>query len=1048
VVGGIAAFIATTDPNDYKDEIVARVRAATGRELTLEGPLEWAFWPKLRLKAGPLALSNAPGFGDAPFLTADEIRVAVATLPLLARRVEMDTVVLHGVEVNLARNADGVTNWQDLAGAGEGGKRGRGGDGLAALILGGVDIRDGRITWTDATVDREVTISGLEVTTGPLSFGQPIEFRMALTAKATQPALDSDVELTGTVQYADGDDHYVIAPLELKSVLRGKQLPGGSAEVTMKAAVDIERDDAIASISGLELEGLGTTVTGELHASRLDQDRPSATGKLNVTGKDIAQIFNAFELPAGRQLAGVADRSFSFVTEFDADMENGNVAVSRLEGRLLGAALSGGLDATAANTDAAKAQGNLKAEGPDLPSLLAVVAQLQGASAANLRNLQKALAGVADKSFAVTATLDADLGAGHVKVPDLAARLLGNTVAGDVLVTNAASDEPAVKGSLTASGPDFPALLAVASGFQADGAGLGQIAKRLAAEKQKAFNIKAAFNSDLAAGRIDVPELSADVVGLAIRGNVKGQGVDLERNTGTLDGRLSVEGEDLGPLLRGIGQADLAQSVRKLRLDAGLAGTPADLSVSPLALVATVVNPKVSKPVELNVSAGAARANLDAETLAIDELRVTGLGLDARAELDAEKILSAPAYSGTLDVPAFNLRALLATLNQPVPQTADPKALTRLGLKTRFAGTRSSIRLDELAVALDDTRIAGHVDVASFEGPDLAFGINIDSLDADRYLEPKPAGKARAATPEAAAAGAASELPVETLRALKVKGKLDIGALVLSGARMKNIKVAIDADGGRIRVDPVGAALYDGSYAGAIVLDATGKQARLDIQTRLNNVRVEPLLKDTVNNDTLSGTVSFNAALAAAGGSEQHIRQTLSGTGTFGTTDGVFRGVDAVAILRSVEQMIECKCPVPPPKGGETRFRTLGGTLQADKGVIRNEDLVLTGDGFNITGKGMLANLHNNTLDYNLVLSVPETRAAAGTATYNLGGYAVPIRCQGSIEDPTCLPDFGGIVAEVAKAAAKKKIEKAVGDKLKDAIGGEAGETLQKLFKF
>ena len=48
VVGGAAAFIAFSDPNDFKDLIAEKVRDQTGRELTLEGPLEWAFWPKLK----------------------------------------------------------------------------------------------------------------------------------------------------------------------------------------------------------------------------------------------------------------------------------------------------------------------------------------------------------------------------------------------------------------------------------------------------------------------------------------------------------------------------------------------------------------------------------------------------------------------------------------------------------------------------------------------------------------------------------------------------------------------------------------------------------------------------------------------------------------------------------------------------------------------------------------------------------------------------------------------------------------------------------------
>ena len=205
---------------------------------------------------------------------------------------------------------------------------------------------------------------------------------------------------------------------------------------------------------------------------------------------------------------------------------------------------------------------------------------------------------------------------------------------------------------------------------------------------------------------------------------------------------------------------------------------------------------------------------------------------------------------------------------------------------------------------------------------------------------------------------------------------------------------------------------------------------------------------DTVQNNMLSGLVSFDANMNAAGTDSEGIKRTLTGNGKFGTTNGIFRGVNAVAVLRAVEQIIECKCPVPVPQGGETRFNTLGGTLNAQNGVIRNEDLVMQGDGFTITGKGMLANLHDNTVKYNLNLGVSEVTKGTDGATHNLGGYSVPIKCRGSLEAPSCLPDVGDILKQVVQSAAQKKIEEAVGDKIKDAVGGEAGEVLKKLFKF
>ncbi len=104
----------------------------------------------------------------------------------------------------------------------------------------------------------------------------------------------------------------------------------------------------------------------------------------------------------------------------------------------------------------------------------------------------------------------------------------------------------------------------------------------------------------------------------------------------------------------------------------------------------------------------------------------------------------------------------------------------------------------------------------------------------------------------------------------------------------------------------------------------------------------------------------------------------------------------------------------------------------------------MSGDGFNIEGKGMLANLNNDTVKYDLLLSVPKTRLQGATRSYNLGGFSVPIECRGALESPTCLPDFKDIVKRVASKAIQKKI----GDKLKDALGDKAGGALKNIFKF
>jgi len=1127
VIAGGVVFLSNLDPNDYRDRIVRDVASATGRHLTIEGPIELGLWPKIRVQTGRLTLSNAEGFGDAPLVALDEFQVAVATLPLLTRRVEMDTVVVRGLELNLARNEAGATNWESLAQ----GDASDGGDSpIGALVLGGVDIQDARIRYTDAQEGRDVVITGLNAQTGALNFGEPVEFKLEASIKSAKPALDGDTSLSGTVAYELDAKHYLISPLALEANFRGKSLPNGKAVIKAGATVDLRLGDGTASITGLSLDGPGVRLAGNLDLDHLNDARPGGRGTLDLKADDLAVIFKALDLPAAARIATLKERGLEFRTTFDANMDSGEVKISEFTGRALSASVNGTLEATRANTDQPALKAKFDAGGPDLPSLLLVASQLNGADDAATKSLTKALAKSADRSFKLAAEVDADLASGRIKVPTLTATLLGNTlngqldstgsasgksvfkgslnaqgpdlsallaasaavqgadaktidnlstvlasakdrgfrldtdieadlgqgrfalprlsatllgnrIDGTLTATGADSAKPAFKGELKASGPDLPALLAVLGGLQGGESGLAALAKSLSTAPEKSFTLDTTFDADLAQGRMALPALAAAGLGLGISGAF--QATDIGAANGAIDGKLSIEGTSPGALLTALGQPELAKSVRSLGLDAGIKGSVSNLTLAPFAATADIAGPDKSKPVTVKLNAGSAQANLDKETLSVKELSLTGLGMNIKGTLDATQIKSAPAFSGQLNVAPFNLRSVLANLNKPLPPMADNKSLTDVGLDTVFKGTASSLALSNLVIKLDETSIKGQVNIADFSGPDVGFAINVDALNADRYLAPKAEGETRAVTPEAAAAGAA-QLPTEFLRSLKLDGELNIGSLQLSGAKLANVKVKVAGTGGRLEINPATANLYQGRYNGVIGLDATKAQPQISINTSLAKVAVEPLLVDMKGKSDLSGIVNFEARLTGSGSDSKRLTNTLNGQATFAVQNGVFRGVDVPAVLRAAETMIETKRPAAVPKGGETQFQSLTGTLDIKNGAVFNQDLLLDGNGFKVSGNGMLANLNDMTIKYDSKIAVEAVSAEQGADRFNLGGYEVPVRCRGEISGKSCLPDLADVAKSAATAAVKEKVE----EKIKDAVGGKAGDALKKLLKF
>ncbi|MCH9047452.1 MAG: AsmA family protein [Proteobacteria bacterium] len=328
----------------------------------------------------------------------------------------------------------------------------------------------------------------------------------------------------------------------------------------------------------------------------------------------------------------------------------------------------------------------------------------------------------------------------------------------------------------------------------------------------------------------------------------------------------------------------------------------------------------------------------------------------------------------------------------------------------------------------------------------MDFAIDIDNINADRYLPPpakvkagktakqKTVDKAASAAPEVVP----TDLPVETLRKLNGKGELQIGKLVYSNLRLKNIKLGINAKDGLITLDPITANLYQGKYQGTITLDARGKLPQLKLETQLSGVQIEPLLKDYTQSpeSQLAGVANITAKVSSKGANAIQLKRGLNGQAKLVVTEGILRGIDIRKTLEQAEVLLESKRLGTVKQGGETRFEQLTGTLNIKNGVVKNNDLLITAPGFKVNGgvnkKDTLGNLRNNSIKYDLSVAVVEGGTTRGDANYNIGGYAIPIRCRGSLDDlaSACKPDYGKLLGVAIKKGLLDKLGESIGIEL------------------
>src|SRR3954466_3320176 len=90
LAGGAWIVASNIDPNTLIGPVQARVKAVTGRDLTVRGTARLSLSMHPRVVLTDVALSNAPWASSKDMLTAERLELAVALLPLLSRRYELE----------------------------------------------------------------------------------------------------------------------------------------------------------------------------------------------------------------------------------------------------------------------------------------------------------------------------------------------------------------------------------------------------------------------------------------------------------------------------------------------------------------------------------------------------------------------------------------------------------------------------------------------------------------------------------------------------------------------------------------------------------------------------------------------------------------------------------------------------------------------------------------------------------------------------------------------------------------------------------------------
>ncbi|HEK1692122.1 TPA: AsmA family protein [Pseudomonas putida] len=463
-------------------------------------------------------------------------------------------------------------------------------------------------------------------------------------------------------------------------------------------------------------------------------------------------------------------------------------------------------------------------------------------------------------------------------------------------------------------------------------------------------------------------------------------------------------------------------------------------------------------------------------------LKISANQLRALGELNLRDLDKTPQLSGGLSIAQFDLRTFLDGIGHPLPATNDPAAFNKLELVSRLQGTPSSLALEDLAVKLDDSTFSGRVAVEDFAKQALRVQLKADKFDADRYM-PAKSEEAKGATAarqnevkqqEASAiAGAGSSplpnaptqvawsndklLPVDRLRTLDLQADLAFGSLTLDKLPISDAQLQANGQGGLVTLQTLRGGLYNGSFEAKGTVDVRPAVPQIGINTKINRVPVEHFIKaeDKDQAPPVKGLLTLTSDLTATGNSQKALVDTLNGNANFTINDGVLVNANLEQQLCQAIATLNRKTLSGEPRGKDTPFEELRGSLVVRNGVASNPDLKARIPGLTVNGHGDL-DLRVLGMDYNVGVIVEGDQRAMPDPACQVNeryvGVELPLRCRGPLElgAKACRLDqdgLGKVAAKLAGNRLKDKIDEKLDEKLGDKVSPELKDALKGLFK-
>lgn len=442
-----------------------------------------------------------------------------------------------------------------------------------------------------------------------------------------------------------------------------------------------------------------------------------------------------------------------------------------------------------------------------------------------------------------------------------------------------------------------------------------------------------------------------------------------------------------------------------------------------------------SRPAAFNFDSRAMTIDTVAESMSPGEMDFSILGVSMSADVQPFSYAGSLQPQAELRVAEFSLKELMQALDIEPPATADADALGSVSFSANASVGESSISLESMSLQLDDSTMAGSLSLPTTESGAIRFDLNVDAINLDGYMAPADAS--------AASSGDSQddiEIPVDMIRGLNARGSFTIDRALLSGLEFTNLELVLNSSGGKLRLNPLGADLYDGSYSGDVQIDASRDIPFISVNEKLAGVNLATLAKSAFDQDNITGTINGSFVLSGAGRNLSAIRQDLDGTMSFELADGAWEGTDVWHELRAARAMFRQEAAPEATLPARTEFTSVTATGTVTNGIFENNDLLVELPFLRLTGNGIV-DLPASEVNYSVearVIESPELMAGISESELNdFTKTVVPVKITGPLSAPSVRPDIEAVFRQQVEGAIEEKKEELKNRLFEKLLGGE-----------